>query len=661
VNRDALEPLLKAVEAGERFKRIAWLPGNQGVRDRVMEVLPQAVYWVREQNRLEKHNDIVQSLSFSPDGQILATGGYDNTVILWSANGKKLPALIEHSSEVMSINFSPDGQILASADQEGTVKLWDYKGNLQNAIVAHDSIIHSIQFNPKNNGQTFATASQDGTIRLWNRQGNPLRSTIQSAQQSVFSLSFSPDGKTLASAGADGTVKLWNLAKNSSPIVLNHKDRVRSVSFSKDGIIATASKDKTVKLWQSDGSPIITLQGKSQSEFVSVSFSQDGQTLAAGTIDGKIELWTRTGNLIRKTATLKQHSGRVNSLSFSPDGKIASASNDQLIKIWQPDSPLITRFDTGGDLMYVSFSPDGKMLASAGKNKTVNLWEQNDRLWMLKQSLNDEQDQVDSVIFNPDGSLIATTNRDNKVILRNSSDGTIRQTIQKGASVRGRGSISFHPKDRILATADTEGIVKFWNFSGQLLDQFHAHDTEIFSISFHPNGNQILTTSDDHTTKLWDIKGRLSHTFIGHNAGVWDASFSQDGKQLATAGKDNKVFLWNIQGKHLHTLEGHTAPVMRVRFSPNDRLIATASDDDTIKLWYSDGTAIATLKGHEDDVNSIHFNPSYPNILASVSLDNTLILWNIENLSLDGLLQQGCYWVRDYLKNNYRAPQNLCR
>jgi len=188
-----------------------------------------------------------------------------------------------------------------------------------------------------------------------------------------------------------------------------------------------------------------------------------------------------------------------------------------------------------------------------------------------------------------------------------------------------------------------------------------SHDTEIFSISFHPNGNQILTTSDDHTTKLWDIKGRLSHTFIGHNAGVWDASFSQDGKQLATAGKDNKVFLWNIQGKHLHTLEGHTAPVMRVRFSPNDRLIATASDDDTIKLWYSDGTAIATLKGHEDDVNSIHFNPSYPNILASVSLDNTLILWNIENLSLDGLLQQGCYWVRDYLKNNYRAPQNLCR
>ncbi|BAY94350.1 WD-40 repeat protein [Microchaete diplosiphon NIES-3275] len=146
----------------------------------------------------------------------------------------------------------------------------------------------------------------------------------------VRSVVFSPDGKTLASASLDKTIKLWNRDTGKEISTLTgHSDSVISVVFSPDGkTIASASGDKTIKLWNRDtGKEISTLTGHSNS-VISVVFSPDGKTLASASLDKTIKLWNRdTG---KEISTLTGHSDSVISVVFSPDGKtLASASTGQ--------------------------------------------------------------------------------------------------------------------------------------------------------------------------------------------------------------------------------------------------------------------------------------------------------------------------------------------
>ncbi|MDJ0706536.1 MAG: hypothetical protein QNJ46_24970, partial [Leptolyngbyaceae cyanobacterium MO_188.B28] len=112
---------------------------------------------------------------------------------------------------VWSVSFSPDGQTLASASQDETVKLWNRDGALLETLVGHRDTVWSVSFSP--DGQTFASASKDKTVKLWNRDGALLKTFLGHSNQ-VSTVSFSHDGQTLASASYDGTVKLWSLDLN---------------------------------------------------------------------------------------------------------------------------------------------------------------------------------------------------------------------------------------------------------------------------------------------------------------------------------------------------------------------------------------------------------------------------------------------------------------
>ncbi|MBT9311406.1 WD40 repeat domain-containing protein [Leptothoe kymatousa TAU-MAC 1615] len=146
-------------------------------------------------------------MSFSPDGQTLASGSEDGTVKLWDRSGRELQTLEGHSGWVWSVSFSPDGQTLASGSSDGTVKLWDRSGRELQTLEGHTGTVSSVSFSP--DGQTLASGSSDGTVKLWDRSGRELQ-TLEGHTDWVWSVSFSPDGQTLASGSDDGTVILWN-------------------------------------------------------------------------------------------------------------------------------------------------------------------------------------------------------------------------------------------------------------------------------------------------------------------------------------------------------------------------------------------------------------------------------------------------------------------
>ena len=286
---------------------------------------------------LTGHSGNVSSVSFSPDGQVLASGSWDKTIKLWDVGSRREIATLKgHSNAVYSVSFSPDGQVLASGSHDKTIKLWDVGSRREIAtLTGHSNVVESVSFSP--DGQVLASGSDDKTIKLWDVGSRREIATLTGHSKEVYSVSFSPDGQVLASGSRDKTIKLWYVGSRSRREIATlkgHRNTVGSVSFSPDGqVLASGSADDTIKLWDvGSRREIATLKGHRNTVW-SVSFSPDGQVLASGSDDKTIKLWYVGSR--REIATLTGHSDDVLSVSFSPDGQVlASGSDDKTIKLW---------------------------------------------------------------------------------------------------------------------------------------------------------------------------------------------------------------------------------------------------------------------------------------------------------------------------------------
>jgi WD40 repeat protein len=316
----------------------------------------------------------------------LASASQDQTVKLWSRSGTLLQTLKGYQDRVSAISFSPDGQLLATASYDKKVKLWrmtphpkkvqqqdhflwthtslreqlyfrsfyfPLRGSLDfdqssieskasvfhplstvNTWTAHSDSLMSVSFSP--NSQLIVTGSKDKTVKLWTSEGRLLQ-TFVGHQGWVNSVSFSPDGRIIASASDDGTVKLWNLQGRLLKTIIAHNAYVLGVSFSPDGhTIASAGYDNTVKLWSREGILLKTLLKGSSDSVTSVVFSPNGQLIASASYDGYVKLWSRHNGTLLKT--LLGHQDGVMSIRFSPDSRVlASASRDQKVILWNLD------------------------------------------------------------------------------------------------------------------------------------------------------------------------------------------------------------------------------------------------------------------------------------------------------------------------------------
>lgn len=279
--------------------------------------------------KLEGHAHMVEAIAFFPDSQVLASGGWDNTIRLWQVpNGGLLQTWKTHTSGVTSLAISPDGQTLAVGGRDHIVTLWQVSdGTLLQTLEAHTAEVTSVAFSP--DGSLLASAAWDDTVRLWRIPDGDLLHTFTEHTDTVSSVAFSPDGEILASGSLDYTVRLWKVADRSLLDTLEkHPAKVRSVAFSPDGeTLASGSC-----LWRvSNGRLIQTLSH--DFAVLSVAFSPDGQTLATGSMDREIKLWrVSDGTLLR---TLRGHTDTVTSLAFSPDGAyLASGSEDHTVRVW---------------------------------------------------------------------------------------------------------------------------------------------------------------------------------------------------------------------------------------------------------------------------------------------------------------------------------------
>ena len=446
---------------------------------------------------LGKHRDRVNDLSFSQDSQTLASASADGTVKLWNLKNTEQNKTIQVNRSAFLVRFL-NRHTLAVADDEETIKVWNVNGTFEKEFVNKDRHVEEIldlALSP--DGKTIASASRDYTIKIWRIEDQKILHTLTGHTSNVNSVSFYPNNKKIASASPDGSVRIWNLdnqvptleaekfsfspdnstiatVKNKT-ITLWTKDfkflktfpthhdgqQINKISFSHNGkIIASASDDKTIKLWDLNGTPIKTLKGHKKS-VTSIAFSPDDKTIASGSHDDTVKLWNSDGILIN---TLQRHQEEVTSIAFSPDGKIiASGSNDNTVKLWSSDGILIKTLRDRDDVLDISFIPvsssfqvfDKLLLASASEDKNLKLWYLNGREFGVPFV---HEDRVNQLKFSPNSNILATVT-DGKTIKLWNLQGELLSFDTEGYI----WDINFSSDGKKFAYATEQGKVTFWN------------------------------------------------------------------------------------------------------------------------------------------------------------------------------------------------------
>ena len=284
-----------------------------------------------------EHTAGVRSVSFSPDGTLLASGASNGTIFVWDVEtGEKVETLAGQGG-IISLSFSPDSTLLAwsSFGSSSRVFVWDVEtGERVETLAGHTDGVRSLSFSP--DGSLLAVGTRDGRIFLWDVAVGERVETLIGHTDGVESVAFSPDGSLIASASSDGTVKLWDVDTGGRiETLIEHTGWwVHAVAFTPDGTLLIFDPlESTVRVWDVATGEMVETRGKFTEWSSAMVFAPDGSLIALPSFNGTVRvLDVATG---RRVETLVGHRDGIESVTFAPDGSlIASASYDGTVKLW---------------------------------------------------------------------------------------------------------------------------------------------------------------------------------------------------------------------------------------------------------------------------------------------------------------------------------------
>lgn len=473
---------------------------------------------------------------FSQDSELLASAAGEQ-IQLWALPERRLIGTLSGHSAV-ALALSPQARYVASAGDAGTVRLWSLADRRQLCTFKPTSRAVSLAFTA--DGNSLLTGDEQGNLARWEidppafrawfadpaLQGVSAEKSLSAHQGAVLALAISQDGKALASGARDNLVKLWSLPDGKLTSTMEgHKEDVTNVVLSSDGrTVYSASDDKSVRIWgpPKAGAATPAPQPKQRKGMVAKPAGPRGTLIA----------------------TLESHTGAIETLVVSPDGKtLATGSRDNTIRLWALPGGKLESTLSGHEStpQRILFTSDGKWLASHAERD----W----RVWSVAE-----------------GRLIG-------------AHGGRDENIEAIAAL---------PDSSALVSSGPDRELRFWSLPGlDLLGTVPGFDSEVRSMEVSPDGTKLVALrSSEIDVWLLPEGRRLARLAAGRSSRFSRFKMAPDGSLLAAA-SDSSAYLWSLRDLRLQGVLSCQAAgnINALEFTPDNRLLACATGNGAVVLW----------------------------------------------------------------------------
>jgi WD40 repeat protein len=539
------------------------------------------------------HESPIISSDFSPDGKIITLTDAAGFVCFYNLAGKEFRRFKAANHVVWLCRFSPNMDKFLTSDGEGKVKLWKADNQLITEMPKHDFDVYSVDFSP--NGKFIVTADEF-TVNLYDSNGKFLREIPVPNKNSYYfpliqMVKFSHNSEKIVvtindRSGKNHIAWLTDLTGFEQMVFRGHSDWLNSVEFSDDDTkIITTSRDKTIKIWNLNGDLIGTLTGHS-SNILDAEFGENSNTVLTIGDDKTVRTW-HLGRLLNPLAEINSSEQAI----FSPDGlKILTYAKNES-SLWDLTGKLNLKITENEKISAAAFSLSGHLICTGNINGLVTVFDISGKeICVLKA----HKKRINSIAFSADSAYLLTSSDDSLAILWNISKSIPEKIFRtEGKCV---GSL-FSPDYKTIITADNNGNIVINHLNVKKEIRFKTEEIGISSVRCNNNCSIILVCGEDGIVRFFDFKGNRIENSPDLKNNITCSIFSPDGKYLLTGGDDGTLRLYNSKGKEMIKLQ-NPGRIENIAFSADSKYILSSFEKNgfkTSKIWIIDPEKILEL------------------------------------------------------------------
>jgi len=486
----------------------------------VWQISPPAL-----QFEIPAHKGRIASVRFIATGNRIGTVGSDNRVRIWdAAAGRAISTINDQAAPPWVIAFTRDGKWLAFASREGIVPAEDVRirvyetasGRLIRSYPCEPGVT-AIAFSQTPHGRELAFVSDTGELQLC---AEAIGCTVvrRKTNDPLNSLAYSPDADLIYTGAESGEVAVWAKTTHTGTVLPLPTGNPRSFVMHPSGRWAVGAVENEVHVWSAHNGLMVENWRGHTAKVNAVAVSPDGVRFASASDDRTARIWNPQGKTI---AVLSGHSAAVVAIAFGPDGTmVATGSADHTARLWDAATGrLVAAFPHNGPVNSLAFSPEGQTLATgagdlaggASGAQATRVWDLARRSIMHSFAFPAQSGGAVSVVaFSPDGSRLLAARAEDATIWVFDVHST-RVLARLAGHRRPVLSITFSPDGSRLASGSLDQTVRIWDARDYApLLELLGQNGDIYNVTFSPDGSRLYSAG--YGVRLWDTRGRLPCT-----------------------------------------------------------------------------------------------------------------------------------------------------
>lgn len=589
--------------------------------------------WQRPEPIVRRSLDDIAArvIAVSPDGKLLVAAGDDNLIrLLELPSGKPLRQLSGHAGAIISIQFSADSSKLFSTSADKSVCVWNVADGARLSKIDTPTAVNAMTV--LGDGH-IVTGGLDNILRMWDLANpQPLRS-ISGHTAAITSIAAMPGtANQFVSGSLDGTVRRWNASDGKSAMKpLNHGGPVSVVVVRPDGKrIVSAGSNRVAKLWDaSDGRELASMRGDRDAN---QSVQQRERALAAA--NAEVGYWKNRFDEAnkRKTAEMQAVTKATDARAAAEKAKIESE------KLFAEKSTAVKALTNAADKKEIEskLKPAEKAAADAEKafKQAQQVFTSLDKaLLAAKASLAKDEKEIAMAKETQQLADARVVQGKTELEAARKAAADVEQPIS---------AVAFSSDNLMVFTAGPDGLVRSWSAdTGLACEALRGHAGAVMALAVAPDGS-ILSASADRSVKIWDMSApwKLVGTigsgadspFVGRVSAL---AFSPDNATLVTGGgipsRSGELKLWAVSnGSMLREIaDAHSDTIYGVSFSGDGKLLASCGADKFVKVFsMPEGKLVRPFEGHTHHVLGVSFRYD-GRMLLSAGADNVMKLWDV--------------------------------